>query len=98
MKTSMKQVMAVVAIAFGMLVFQSCSDSKKTDDATSTEKIAPKKSDAKAMKCAPGKCGDAMKADKTDKAAKKDGKCGEGKCGDGKCGDSKAAKETKETK
>ncbi len=91
----MKQVMAVVAIVFGMLVFQSCSDSKKTDDATSTEKIAPKKSDAKAMKCAPGKCGDAMKADKTGKAEKTDGKCGEGKCGDAMKA-AKAAKEVKE--
>ena len=90
MKTRMKQVMAVVAIVFGIIVFQSCSDSKKTDDATSTEKIAPKKSDAKAMKCAPGKCGDAMKADKTDKAEKTDGKCGDAMKAD------KAAKEVKE--
>ena len=92
LKTIIKSSLAVLALA---LALQSCADSKKE------EKIAPKVeatgANAKAMKCAPGKCGDAMKADKTDKATKtaKDSM----KCGAGKCGDTmKKEKETKETK
>ena len=90
LKTIIKSSFAVVVLA---LALQSCADSKKE------EKIAPKVeatgADTKAMKCEPGKCGDAMKGDKTDKAAKKDGKCGDGKCGDSKT--DKAAKTAKDT-
>ncbi len=92
LKTIIKSSFAAVLLA---LTLQSCADSKKE------EKIAPKVEaqgeNTKAMKCAPGKCGGAMQADKTNKDAKKeDAKKDTMKCGAGKCGD--AMKEGKETK
>jgi len=67
-KSTIKTVLSAFIITFAVLAFQSCSDTKKPEVKTIEKTDA--KADTKAMKCEPGKCGDAMKADKTEKATK----------------------------